>query len=169
MDRIECTTLHGRHVLIEAENLILRAAAYAVVFKDDKVLLTQMKSTDKYYLPGGGSRLGEKLQAAVKREVKEETGIDIRVQTLLHFQEDFFYYDPFDEAYHSLLFYYRCSPLTFELLSNEQIYDQEACNPQWRCVDELEPEDFQNHGDVLLQLLNTCRNQELQFKENRKT
>ena len=27
-----------------------------------------------------------------------------------HFLEDFFYRDPLDKAYHSLLFYYFCSP-----------------------------------------------------------
>lgn len=157
MPKVECITLHGQYKTVDAETLILRASAYGVVVYRGQILLTQMKSTSKYYLPGGGSRLGETLEAAVIREVSEETGIMIRVHRLLHFQEDFFYYDPFDEAYHSLLFYYECSPLTFDMLSNDQIYDQEATNPQWKLIRNLHPEDFQNHGQMILRLVHSLQ------------
>ena len=153
MRKIECVTLYGERKTVSASDLILRASAYGIVIEDEKVLLTQMKSTSKYYLPGGGSRLGEKLEDALKREVMEETGLIVQIHRLIHFWEDFFYYDPFNEAYHSLLFYYLCTPLSFNLLRNDEIYDQEAQNPQWKHISELQSENFQNHGDMILQLI----------------
>jgi hypothetical protein len=33
--------------------------------------------------------------------VREETGIEIEIQELLSFRENFFYYDPSGEAFHS--------------------------------------------------------------------
>ena len=49
----------------------------------------------------GGVAPGERLEAALKREVREETGIEVEVGEMLFFKEDFFYYDPGDRAYHS--------------------------------------------------------------------
>lgn len=160
MPKVKCITLHGQYKTVDAETLILRASAYGVVLYRGQVLLTQMKSTLKYYLPGGGSRLGETLEAAVIREVREETGIMIRVHKLLYFQEDFFYYDPFDEAYHSLLFYYECSPLTFDILPDDQVHDQEATHPQWKSISNLQPENFQNHGEMILSLVHFLQTSE---------
>jgi 8-oxo-dGTP pyrophosphatase MutT (NUDIX family) len=68
------------------------------------VLLLNTRSTGKYQLPGGGVETGERIEDALRREVREETGIEVEVERFLGFKEDFFYYDPWDEAYHSLLF-----------------------------------------------------------------
>ena len=90
---------------------------------------------------------------ALKREVKEETGIDIEVVSFAHFQEDFFYYDPTDEGYHSLLFYYICKPKTFHLLDDDEVDDEDAEKPRWINIESLRVQDFQNHGEVLLGFL----------------
>jgi 8-oxo-dGTP diphosphatase len=56
-------------------------AVGAVVFKDGRVLLVQRgrpPAKDLWAIPGGGVELGETLQQAAEREIKEETGVIIR-------------------------------------------------------------------------------------------
>ena len=59
----------------------------AVVFHEDRVLLVQRKNppnAGQWAIPGGKVRLGETLQTAAEREIREETGITIRAREPVH-------------------------------------------------------------------------------------
>ena len=61
-----------------------RAAADAVVFDGDgRVLLQRRADFGVWGLPGGAVEVGETLEQAVRREVKEETGFDVEVVRLV--------------------------------------------------------------------------------------
>ncbi len=45
--------------------------------KGEMLLIKSHKWKDKYVIPGGHIELGESIEKALKREVKEETGLDI--------------------------------------------------------------------------------------------
>lgn len=156
---VECIALDGSLKTIPKERLILRPAAFAVVVWQGKLLLLRMRQTGKYHLPGGGMRPEERLEDALKRELKEETGIEIEVDRLAHFEEVFFYYDPSDRAYHGLHFFYLGIPKTYELLDDDRVDDSAAEKPRWREISELRPHDFQLHGEMILKLAREAESQ----------
>lgn len=103
-----CKSVDGKEYKIPVDQLKWRPAAYGIVIKDGKILLSKQFG-DKYDLPGGGIDLGEKLEDGVVREVKEETGIDVKNPKLLGFVESFFTDShALNESYHCYLFYYAC-------------------------------------------------------------
>jgi 8-oxo-dGTP pyrophosphatase MutT (NUDIX family) len=112
MSEIKCITLDGKTKIIHNDKLILRPAAYAVIIQEKKLLLLKMRHTGKYHLPGGGIIIGERMEETLRREIREETGIEIDDINFARFIEVFFYYDPSEKAYHGLHFYFICKPKT---------------------------------------------------------
>ncbi|WP_085523640.1 NUDIX hydrolase [Tuberibacillus sp. Marseille-P3662] len=55
----------------------------AVVFKDDAILLVREKSDGQWCLPGGWADIGFTLSENVRREAKEEAGIDVQPKRIL--------------------------------------------------------------------------------------
>jgi len=53
-------------------------------------LMRSRKWRGKYVIPGGHIELGEKIEDALRREIKEETGLDIYDIEFLYFQEFIF-------------------------------------------------------------------------------
>ena len=51
--------------------------------KDEILLIKGKKFKDKYVVPGGRVELNEKIEEAVKREVKEETDLDVDICELV--------------------------------------------------------------------------------------
>ena len=65
-------------------------AVSAAIFRDDKILLVRRaRSPAKglYTLPGGRVEFGETLHAAVRREVLEETALEIEIVGLAGWRE----------------------------------------------------------------------------------
>lgn len=153
MSLVECRTLFGEKILLPADRLSFRPSAYAIIRHEENVLLLNMRSTGKLFLPGGGSEIDERLEDALHREVREETGLEIEIGRSVAFKEDFFYYDPADCAFHGLMFFYLCRPCTFILAADDQIDDDEVNAPRWVPIDQLRPEDLQSHSDIILQVL----------------
>lgn len=60
--------------------------------RGELLLLRSHKWPGAYVVPGGHVELGERLEEAARREVREETGLEIRDLEFINFQE--FIYDP---------------------------------------------------------------------------
>ncbi len=70
----------------------LRPSAKAIVVVEQRLLVTRNRTPgdagpDWYIFPGGGQQPGETLHTALVREVREETGIEVRPGRLLWVRE----------------------------------------------------------------------------------
>jgi 8-oxo-dGTP pyrophosphatase MutT (NUDIX family) len=90
-----------------------------IVPLEDGVVLVQHSLPDEppfYVLPGGGIETGETIAEAGEREVKEETGLDVQVTTLMYVREF---------PGHPLEFYVRADYIGGELrLGSDPEYDR---------------------------------------------
>lgn len=60
-------------------HLVAEVGQKALIAKDGKILLVQYPQNDTWDLPGGRIHKGEEVDEGVRREVKEEVGLDIVV------------------------------------------------------------------------------------------
>lgn len=69
-----------------------RLAAYAVIVRDGQLLLALWNEQERkrWTLPGGGVELHETVEEGAVREVREETGYDVRLTELLGIETDVF-------------------------------------------------------------------------------
>lgn len=131
MPRVDCLSIRGGTVRIPRERLVFRPSVYGAIIHRGRILMVRNKSNGKLFFPGGGVNVGETMTDALKREVREETGISIDVGRFLRFKEQFFYWDPGDEAYHMFCFFYSCTPRTTSIHGDEDVDDAEAEQPRW--------------------------------------
>lgn len=155
---VKCRTLFNETKYVPAESMIQRPSVYGVVIHEAKLLVAKAQYTKLLVLPGGGIDKGERIEDALKREMVEETGITVEVGEFLHFQTDFFYYDPHEVAIHGFLFIYRCTPLTFDMKTDAYPEDEGLERPLWVDISTLDADSFQSHGSAIMRLLNQLLN-----------
>jgi len=68
---------------IQAGYITPKIDVRAAVVQDGKILLVQEKVDDKWSMPGGWADLGEYPSEMVVREVREESGFDVRVDKMI--------------------------------------------------------------------------------------
>lgn len=139
---INCKNNFGEYVDVLTEKFFFRPSAYGFILRDKEVLVMGNRSNDKLWFPGGGIEIDERLEEGLTREVKEETGLKIEIGELVLTTENFFYYQPLDEAYHAFIFFYVCRPLIDTLLPDEKVDDLESEKPRWMPIAEIKKDDF---------------------------
>src|SRR5438067_7769104 len=60
-----------------------RIGVNALIFDQGRILLAHRRDIDWWNLPGGGMEVGETVDEAVVREVREETGLEVQVEQLV--------------------------------------------------------------------------------------
>ncbi|MBS3080880.1 NUDIX domain-containing protein [Candidatus Pacearchaeota archaeon] len=80
-------------------------------------LMKSHKWRNKYVIPGGHVELGEKIEDALKREIKEDTGLDIYEIEFICFQE-FIFNDTFWKKNHLIFFDFACKTNSTEVKLN---------------------------------------------------
>ncbi|WP_339810741.1 NUDIX domain-containing protein [uncultured Imperialibacter sp.] len=110
----------------------------AIIFNpESKVLLCKSKKWgDKYVFPGGHIELGEKMEDALIREVKEETGLEIFDIQLISLQEAV-YSDTFEAQRHFIFIDFLCKTNSSEVVLND-----EAEEFEWVLLEEIESYDL---------------------------
>ncbi len=102
-----CRDLSNRWYRVPVSRLSsFRPSVYGVIIKKGKVLLS--KQWDGYDFPGGGMDLGETIEQALIREVREETGYRIEVGGLITVENSFFKLPGRNVFTQSILMFYSC-------------------------------------------------------------
>ena len=87
----------------------------AIITDGDRVLLVRRgrePSKGLWSIPGGMLELGESLVEGIRREVREEVGLEVRVLEIVEVLDRVIYDDDGKIEYHYVLVDYVCKPLS---------------------------------------------------------
>ena len=105
--------------------------------KGEILLLQSHKWPGRYVVPGGHVELGERLEEAMAREAKEETGLDVYDAEFINFQQ--FIYDPaFWKKRHFIFFDFACKTDSTDVQLNDEAEGYIWVEPQQALTMELD-------------------------------
>lgn len=151
MKTVICHDVHDNKTEVSVDRLTFRPSVYAVLIKDGKVLLS--KQFDGYDFPGGGVDLGETLEEACVREVREETGIEARVLRPVYCGTSFFdpsHSEKYKGQYWQAILVYLAVEMTGGELSTDHLTEEEktyAEIAEWVPLDRIDDLKFINAVD----------------------
>lgn len=126
----------------------------AVIFDKEGKVLVQHHSRSKpdfYRLPGGGVRFREKIEDCIVREIREEAGLDVRVDRLLWVRD---FLDQF--PYHSIELFFLATVVRGEFKPSPEAENIELL---FISLEELEKVEFYPEAFIpKLKLLRDNRN-----------
>ncbi|MDZ7673070.1 MAG: NUDIX domain-containing protein [Halanaerobiales bacterium] len=119
-----------------------------ILNSNNKVLICKSnKWNQKYVIPGGHIEAGEKMEEALRREVREETGLEIYNIKLLGISESI-YSKSFKNQKHFIFIDFLCHSDSIEVELND-----EAQAYEWINLDEIEDYDLEEFTAALLKEL----------------
>ncbi len=84
----------GTDMCVPCEGGLVNLRVGAIIMKDGQILMVGNKRSPEYlYSVGGRIKFGEAAEEAVRREVREETGVGMEVDRLGFVHENYFYGD----------------------------------------------------------------------------
>ncbi len=141
---VQCRDQDGNYYEAKISELSFRPSIYGVIVKDGKVLLS--RDSKSYDYPGGKIELGESLEQALVREVKEETGLDVKPQKLIYCGSSFFKHPYSGDFFQSILIYYTCEitggEISLDYLDTVEIGVLQK--PEWIDLDKVDNLHFGN-------------------------
>lgn len=137
MPKVAVHDVDGKIFKVDSKSLIFNPAVYGVVIKKNKILLLPVNN--KYALPGGSIEMGEDHIDALKREIKEETGLSVKPIKILSIYTSLYKSFKTGTNYHCVQLFYICkttiaAPSKVLLTADEKKYLKPA---QWIDVSKL--------------------------------
>lgn len=74
----------GLRQVVGSRPLIMAAAGVVIVNSDGQILLQHRTDNECWGIPGGAMELGESFEDTARREVREETGLEVGTLALLY-------------------------------------------------------------------------------------
>ncbi len=97
-----------------------KIAVGGVIIRDNKILLTKRRDEpdkNKWAIPGGKLELNETLEEGLKREMKEETSLNVKIGKLLGIIE------VINDNFHYVILDYECDIISGEIEANSDALD----------------------------------------------
>lgn len=115
-------------ILYSSANSLFSFRVAALILHNDKVMLVDHfdRFKHEYAFPGGHVQWGETGEAALIREMKEETNLDIAVKELVWVHENFWMWG--DKPCHQIAFYYRCELKDHDIRESYYGEEQQGSN-----------------------------------------
>ncbi len=127
---MQCKDFHGKVHDVPLEEIKTRASIYGIIFNDEKTKVLLVRHFDGYDYPGGGLKIGQRIDEALGREILEETGYELDNDSmhLLHVDTDLFYHNFKNTAFQTILVYYSA---TLKSFINKKEADKSASEEQY--------------------------------------
>ncbi len=113
-------------------NSIVPSASAVVTNDEGKILLHRRSDNDLWALPGGAMDIGESIGETVVREVKEETGLDVKPEYIIGVYTNPKHVIAFSDGevrqQFSICFY--CTIVGGEIRASEESYEVAFFSPQ---------------------------------------
>lgn len=139
---------------VEHEKVILVFAGGVVFDERGCVLLQKRGGSGKWGFPGGAIELGETPEEAAIRELKEETGLDVMVESLLGIYCDSDVKYPNGDEAQSICIVYKLKAISGELSCD----NVETLELKYFAIDDL-PEMFcRQHEEIKAELISIYKN-----------
>lgn len=117
-----------------------------MIIHDNKILAMHDERSPYYYLPGGRVQLGETVEDAVLREIREELEIGAAIVRPLWFNQGFFTEEVSGEQFHEICIYFLMDISHTDLLSKGKQFVLNENNHrhtfEWLEFDRLKDEYF---------------------------
>lgn len=125
----------------------IRRAVRAVVYRSDRFLLVHSTVNGDYKFPGGGVNLHECSRAALSRELREETGYQLKaVTSLLGVTVELDIPASTAQPFRTVSFYYQCEIDPRSMPTNPDAYERDlGFHPVWTTLEEA----LANNLDIL--------------------
>jgi 8-oxo-dGTP diphosphatase len=101
------------------------AAAAAVIVREGKILIIKRRfppNEKKWSIPGGVIEIGEPAREAAVREVREETGLGVRIDGIVDVVDNIIY-EGERVKYHFINCDFQATYLSGEVTTNEEVLD----------------------------------------------
>lgn len=152
MNSISCKNNFDQTVHLPKEKFSFRPSVYGVITDNGKVLLVKNRSNGKFWFPGGGVEIGEKLEEALKREIKEESNLEIEVKDFLLFKENLFTISLSTKLIMPSSFFFLCKP-TSKFDGSYICDDLESEAPQWISISDVKEKNLSDLREDLFDML----------------
>ena len=118
----------NKDLSFKIDDVKFRVRSGVIIKYENMVLIEFSKKGENSVIPGGRVKIGEKTNLTIKREVKEEMGLDIEIQKLQIKKvfENFFEYNL--EKVHEIYFVYEYILSKNEFLNFNKIKDNKDNN-----------------------------------------
>lgn len=147
-NKIICHDINDKEYEVDSSELTFRPSVYGIIIKDNKILLS--RQWDGYDFPGGGIEIGETVEEALKREVKEETGMNVEKGAVVYCETSF-YKTTKGQYVNAVLIYFLCE-ITGGEISTEFFSESEkeyASAAEWIDIKDAGKIKFYNSIDSL--------------------